>query len=195
MGLLEGTVILSDGAGQFRVGEHASCWVHAERLVHALETFCEKNRKAKERIRSRIWWLYADLKKYPSEPTKRRKHELRRRFKNIFSSETGFVLLDRLLARLLAKKDEMLRVLEHPEIPLHTNGSENDIRASVIKRMISGGTRSDTGRDCRDAFLSLMKTCAKLGVSFWDYLADRLSIPGASKTLPLPALIPPRAAA
>src|SRR5271157_5434188 len=33
---LAGAVILSDHAGQFRVGDHALCWVHAERLVHKL---------------------------------------------------------------------------------------------------------------------------------------------------------------
>jgi hypothetical protein len=44
-------------------------------------------------------------------------------------------------------------VLEHPEIPLHTNGSENDIRAQVTRRKVSGGTRSDGGRDCRDGFV------------------------------------------
>ncbi|MGA7449951.1 MAG: hypothetical protein WBW73_01285, partial [Rhodoplanes sp.] len=60
-------------------------------------------------------------------------------------------------------------VLDRPEIPLHTNGSENDIRCQVTKRKVSGGTRSDTGRDCRDAFLGLSKTCAKLGFAFWDY--------------------------
>jgi len=39
-GLLQGplgeTVVVSDDAGQFRVGSHALCWVHAERLVHKL---------------------------------------------------------------------------------------------------------------------------------------------------------------
>ena len=66
-------------------------------------------------------------------------------------------------------------VLDRPEIPLHTNGSENDIRCQVTKRKVSGGTRSDTGRDCRDAFLSLNKTCAKLRIAFWDYLGVRLA--------------------
>ena len=33
-GLLSRTVIVSDDAGQFRLGTHALCWVHAERLVH-----------------------------------------------------------------------------------------------------------------------------------------------------------------
>ena len=61
-------------------------------------------------------------------------------------------------------------VLDHPEIPLHTNGSENDIRCQVTKRHVSGGTHSDIGRDCRDAFLGLAKTCSKLGIAFWDYL-------------------------
>jgi len=71
-----------------------------------------------------------------------------------------------------------LAVLDHPDIPLHTNGSENDIRCQVTKRKISGGTRSDVGRDCRDAFLGLAKTCAKMGIVFWDYLGSRLAIPG-----------------
>jgi hypothetical protein len=35
-GRLADCVIVSDDAGQFRVGDHALCWVHAERLVHKL---------------------------------------------------------------------------------------------------------------------------------------------------------------
>src|SRR5471032_3699046 len=73
------------------------------------------------------------------------------------SRRTGFDILDRLLARLHANKPELLMVLERPEIPLHTNGSENDIRCHVTRRKISAGTRSDPGRDCRDAFLGLAK--------------------------------------
>ncbi len=61
-GWLTDTVILSDDAGQFNVGRHAPCWVHAERLVHKLDTFCEGQRRAKEHIQARIWRLYADLK-------------------------------------------------------------------------------------------------------------------------------------
>ncbi len=89
---------------------------------------------------------------------------------------TGFATLDRLLKRLYANKAELLRVLDHPRIPLHTNGSENDIRCQVTKRAVSGGTRSDTGRDCRDVFLGLAKTCRKLGVAFWDYLGARIGV-------------------
>jgi len=99
---------------------------------------------------------------------------LKARFDRIFKRKTGFATLDRLLGRLHANKAELLRVLDRPEIPLHTNGSENDIRCQVIRRKISGTTRSDPGRNARDAFLGLAKTCRKLGISFWDYLGSRL---------------------
>ena len=66
-------------------------------------------------------------------------------------------------------------MLERPEIPIHTNGSENELREQVKRRKISGGTRSDKGRICRDSFSSLKKTCKKLGISFLEYLSDRIS--------------------
>ena len=176
-GFLPNTVILSDDAGQFDVGRHALCWVHAERLVHKLDAFTDLHRTAQTHIRGLIWWFYSDLKAYRRNPTPRRRAELRARFDRIFRRRTGFAMLDRLLARLHANKPELLMVLDRPEIPLHTNGSENDIRCQVTKRKVSGGTRSDVGRDCRDAFLGLAKTCAKLGIGFWDYLGSRLAIP------------------
>ena len=111
----------------------------------------------------------------------------------IFTRKTLFVTLDRLLGRLHANKSELLMVLERPEIPLHSNTSENDVRCHVTRRKVSGGTRSDCGRDCRDAFLGLAKTCAKHAISFWDYLGDRLAVAGAEAVLWLPELILARA--
>jgi hypothetical protein len=176
-GLLPDTVILSDDAGQFALDRHALCWVHAERLVHKLGTFTERQHAAQQFMRTLIWWFYADLKAYKHDPRRRRKGQLRARFDRIFRRRTGFATLDRLLARLHANKEKLLVVLDRPELPLHTNGSERDLRPQVIKRKISGGTRADLGRACRDAFLGLLLTCAKLGLSFWDYLGHRLGVP------------------
>jgi hypothetical protein len=186
---LHDTVIVSDDAGQFAVGRHALCWVHAERLVHKLDTFNDDQRVAQKRVRSLIWRFYADLKAYRRNPTPVRRGQLRARFDRIFCRRTGFVTLDRLLARLHANKTELLAVLDHPDIPLHTNNSERDIRSQVTRRKISGGTRSDIGRDCRDAFLGLAKTCAKVGIAFWDYLGSRLGIAGQPSVPPLPDVI------
>lgn len=63
-----------------------------------------------------------------------------------------------------------------PGIPLHTNASENVLRACVIKRRISGGTMSMDGREARDVVLGLMKTCQKPGISFFTYPGDRLVV-------------------
>ncbi|WP_434623722.1 hypothetical protein [Azospirillum sp. B2RO_4] len=43
-------VILSDDAGQFDVGLHALCRVHAERLVHKLDTFTPAQYAAQQHI-------------------------------------------------------------------------------------------------------------------------------------------------
>src|SRR5271166_1782790 len=178
-------VVLSDDAGQFNVGQHALCWVHAERLVHKLDTFTDKHRAAQTRLRGLIWDYYADLKAYRLKPSPRRAAALRTRFDRIFLRRTGFVTLDRLLKRLHANKAELLMVLGRPETPLHTNGSENDIRCYVTRRKLSAGTRSDVGRDCRDAFLGLAKTCDKLGIAVWDYLGSRLKVAGHVIVQPL----------
>jgi len=176
-GLLSGAVIVSDDAGQFRVGTHALRWVHAERLMHKLVPATPEQRRAVEVTRALIWWLYADLKAWACDPCPRRAAALRARFDRIFRRQTGYATLDRLLARLHRRKSELLRVLQRPKIPLHTNSSESDIRACVTKRKISGGTMSTAGRTARDVMLSLMKTCRKLGVSLiwltgWPGLAE-----------------------
>jgi len=59
---------------------------------------------------------------------------------------------------------------------------------------VSGGTRSDADRDCRDAFIGLSKTCAKLGIAFWNYLASRLAVPNSPKIPYLPTLVGHRCA-
>lgn len=188
-GLLDGTVILSDGAGQFAVGDHAQCWVHAERLVHKLQPSTPAERSAVDIQRSLIWWFYADLKAYKRQPDPKRASMMRARFSRIFTRKTGYIMLDRLLARLHRHKHELLRVLERPDIPLHTNASENDIRAVVTKRKISGGTVSEPGKIARDTMLGLMKTCAKLGVSYYRFLGDRFAVQGAPTVPRLTRLI------
>ena len=187
---LAGSVILSDDAGQFNVGDHALCWVHAERLVYKLVPATDRQRSAVEVTRRMIWWFYAQLKAFKCAPSPQRTAELRARFDRIFKRRTGYATLDRLLKRLHANKDELLRVLDRPEIPLNTNASENDIRIVVTKRKVSGGTVSERGRAARDVMLGLAKTCAKLKISFCDYLGARLGIAGPNVP-PLASLIAP----
>jgi hypothetical protein len=190
--IAENLAIISDDAGQFNVLTHGLCWVHAERLIHKMLPLNDLHRVDIARVRGQIWTLYADLKSYKAQPAEELKDGLKMRFEAIFTQKTSYTSLNRLLARLHQNKSELLLVLERPEIPLHTNNSECDIRDHVKKRKISGGTRSDTGRQCRDTFSSLKKTCRKLGISFWSYLIDRISC--SDHIPPLPHIIGQRIA-
>src|SRR3954452_16030516 len=55
-GLLPDTVILSDDAGQFALHRHALCRVHAERLVHKLDTFTDRQHAAQQLVRALVWF-------------------------------------------------------------------------------------------------------------------------------------------
>ena len=49
---------------------------------------------------------------------------------------------------------------------------------------------SEKGRLARDVMFGLMKTCRKLGISFFAYLGDRLGINGTAQPIPpLPDLV------
>ncbi len=174
-GLNPDLAILSDDAGQFNILLHALCWVHAERTIHKLIPSSDVQRDIVAQCRSQIWDLYADLKAYKASPCEKKKAELNQRFDEIFTQKTDYITLNLALKRLHKNKRELLLVLDRPEIPLHNNLSESDIREYAKRRKVSGSTRSDLGRKRRDTFISLKKTCRKLGVSFWQYLHDRIA--------------------
>jgi len=150
----------------------------------ALRGECEALWLAIEVAKRMVWWFYRQLKDYKLAPIPEWAAQLSARFDRIFKRRIGYATLDRLLKRLLRRKDELLRVLERPEIPLNTNASENDIRACVTKRKVSGGTVSENGRIARDVMLGLDKTCRKLNISFFNYLGARLKIPGPHRPPP-----------
>jgi transposase IS66 family protein len=173
-GVSPNLVVLSDGAQQFVILVHAACWVHAERLLAKLVPHNEEHRAAIEKIRHQIWELYQDLKSYRIQPDEAQRPALEARFDALVEQRTGYPSIDGALKEMRDHKADLLRVLERPEVPLHNNAMESDIREFVKRRKISGGTRSEAGRHCRDTFASLKKTCRKLGICFWKYLQDRV---------------------
>jgi hypothetical protein len=167
-------VVLSDGALQFVILLHALCWIHAERPLARLVPHNEEHRAAIEKVRQQLWKLYQDLKAFRQQPDAAQRPVLEARFDTLVEQRTGYPSIDGVLKELRDHRSDLLRVLDRPEVPLHNNGMESDIREYVKRRKISGGTRSGAGRRCRDTFASLKKTCRKLGVCFWEYLQDRV---------------------
>jgi len=166
--------IISDGAAQFDLFVHANCWVHAERPLAKLIPHNDQHRAAIEQVRNQVWELYRGLKAYRQQPDAAQQPGLQARFEALVEQHTGYPSIDGVLKEMRDHQVDLLRVLARPEIPLHNNAMESDIREYVKRRKISGGTRSPAGRRCRDTFASLKKTCRKLGVRFWDYLQDRV---------------------
>lgn len=172
--IADNLVIVSDDAGQFNILLHALCWVHAERTIDKVIPFTDKIKVEIDDVKDRIWTLYEGLKRYKQDPRPRDKKRLEKMFDSVFATQTSCVMLNEALKRIYRNKSELLLVLDHPEIPLHNNTAERALRDYVKKRKISGSTRSESGRSCRDTFASLKKTCRKLNVPFWHYLKDRI---------------------
>ena len=133
---------------------------------------------AQKWCRTWFWSIYDDLKAFKAGPDEEKALKVWLGFQALIQTETGCEPLQEALSGLALIKEELLRVLKDPSLPLHNNLSESQIREYVKRRKVSGGTRSDAGRQCRDTFASLKKTCRLYGLSFWDYLTDRLTSGG-----------------
>ena len=114
---------------------------------------------------------------------------IQERFDSLFSTVTGYKMLDDRIAMTKKKKEELLLVLGYPNVPLHNNLAEIAVREGVIKRKISSGTRSELGKLAWENMLSIIDTCRKLGISFYRYLydifSDSYSMPRLSDLIPM----------
>ena len=184
--------IVSDGSAIYALFVHGLCWIHQERNLAKLTPCGSEQSQALAEVLTALWQLYADLKEYRLAPTPGQAEGLRTRFDALVGRATCWPELAGALARMADKKADLLRVLDRPDLPLHTNTPERDFRDWATKRKISAGTRGTMGKRCRDTFLSLKSTCKKLGVRFMSYLHDRIT--KAGKILSLPELVRKKAA-
>jgi hypothetical protein len=184
--------IVSDGSAIYALFVHGLCWIHQERNLAKLTPCGSEQCQTLADVLTAVWQLYADLKAYRSTPTPGQAEALGVRFDVIVGRTTSWPEMNAALGRMADKKADLLRVLERPDMPLHTNTAERDFRDWATKRKISAGTRGALGKRCRDTFLSLKSTCKKLGVRFVSYLHDRIM--RAGKILSLPELVCDKAA-
>jgi len=170
-------LLLGDDAPQWTLltEELALCWVHEGRHYTKLEPVVAHHRRLLKRFRARFWRYYRALRRYQGDPRPRERLRLEGWFERLFATRTGYRALDERIAKTRAKKDALLQVLRHPEIPLHNNAAELGARQRVRKRDISFGPRTVAGTKAWDTFQSLAATAKKLGVRFYDYIHDRIS--------------------
>jgi regulator of replication initiation timing len=167
-------VLVSDDARQFWFIAFCQmlCWIHEIRHYKKLRPSFHYNRKRLHDFISELWVFYNLLDEYRNNPSDDQKVFLSDRFDTLFTTQTGYSELDKRIELTREKKDKLLAVLVHPEIPLHNNPAEIALREFVLKRKISHGTRSEAGRIAWENMMSILDTCRKLGVNFIDYVRD-----------------------
>jgi len=167
-------ILVCDDAPQFKIAGIiiALCWVHEERHYEKLNPHIKAHRAELEKVIKEIWEFYEKLKLYKQNPSEAFKNELEYEFEKIFKQDVNYPALNNRLKLTYAKKSELLVVLEYPNTELHNNISENGIRPIAVKRKISGGVRVEDGKIAWENHMSILSTCKKLGVKYFDYILE-----------------------
>ena len=169
--------LICDDAPQFNwlARMMMQCWVHEGRHYKKLTPVVALHREQLDDFLKRFWAYYHLLLAYRQEPSADERQRLEGEFDRLFIANTGYEELDKRIAKTKAKKESLLLVLEYPELPLHNNPAELGARQRVRKRDVSFGPRTQAGVRAWDTFATLAATSKKLGISFYQYIYDRIS--------------------
>ena len=181
--------LIADDVPQFKkiVDFLGLCWIHEERHYEKMIPIVPYHQELLKKVISQIWDYYKELKLYKENPNEEDKIRLNIEFDDIFTQQTGYDALNERVRLTFNKKDELLLVLDHSEIPLHNNLSEIGERTVVIKRKISGGVRGEAGKISWENGLTILSTCKKHAINFYSYVRDIFA--GCSNRLHLSDLI------
>jgi hypothetical protein len=166
--LKPGQAFLSDRAGQFAIFNHAGCWVHMERPLRKLKISTSEAENELAKVRGVIWDLYDKVKE--SACTQTGKEEVYKLYDQLVAMRSVSPGVNEVIASFAKYREEMLKALDHPGLPLHNNDSERDLRGVAKRRNISGSTKSEEGKVFRDGLMTLKQTCARLRINFMGYL-------------------------
>jgi len=170
-------VLLSDDAPQFKkiTEEQGLCWVHDGRHYKKLEPIVPLHSEHLDGFLTRFWDYYGKLLEYKEQPTSEQEVKLSSEFDGLFSTKTNYHALGDRIEKTKAKKEELLKVLKYPELPLHNNDSELGARVEKRRQDVSLQTKTEEGTKAKDTFLTITQTAKKLGVSAYEYIHDRIS--------------------
>ena len=170
-------LLLVDDAPQFKQITKllALCWIHDGRHYKKLEPVVNLHREQLDDFLKKYWDYYHRLLDYKKNPNASIAQELSNEFEELFSAKTGYEELNERIEKTKLKKDSLLLVLKHPNLPLHNNASELGARAQARRRDISFQTKNNNGTNAKDAFMTIIETSKKLGINAFEYIRDRIS--------------------
>jgi len=170
-------ILLADDAPQFKklTAELALCWIHEGRHYNRLDPIAPCNVDALKAFKKDFRDFYGDLLKYKNDLHPEKATTLSAQFDELFSTKTSYDALNDRIETTRNKKEELLKVLKYPWLPLHNNDSELGARVEKRRQDVSLHTISDAGTKAKDAFLTITQTAKKLGVNAFRYINDRVS--------------------
>lgn len=170
-------VLISDDAPQFKLipSAHMLCWVHEGRHYKKLRPLVPIHQEQLANFCKRYWEYYRNLYEYKQNPTSKLAKSLSVEFDELFSTTTDYNDLNNRIKKTKAKKENLLTVLKHPEVPLHNNRSENAARVQKRREDVSLQTKTYEGTKAKDTMMSIVETCKKLGVSAFKFIHDRVA--------------------
>ncbi|MEI6805965.1 MAG: transposase [Myxococcaceae bacterium] len=190
------SILICDDAPQFKLIASllGLCWIHEGRHYKKLTPFLPASQALIDQFLSDFWDFYEKLLAYKEASSSIAADALSQEFDALFQRTTGYEQLDKRIAITFAKKEELLLVLKHAEIPLHNNSAELGARAKARSRDVSFQTRSPEGTQAKDTLMTLAQTARKLGVNFFDYIYDRVArrylMPSLASLIPTSRLCP-----
>ena len=149
--------------------------IHEGRHYNRLDPIVPCNVDALKDFKTDFWDFYGDLLKYKNDPGPGKATKLSIQFDELFSTKTIYDALNDRIEKTRNKKEELLKVLKYPWLPLHNNDSELGARVEKRRQDVSLHTISDAGTTAKDAFLTITQTAKKLGVNAFNYINDRVS--------------------
>lgn len=169
--------LICDDAPQFNhIAQHKSlCWIHEGRHYKKLKPYLSLHREALDAFITKFWDFYQCLLDYTEQPTPPVAVQLNDEFDCLFSTTTGYDLLDERIALTKDKKEALLLPLRFPFLPLHNNDSEGGAQHQARLRDIHLQTRNEKGTRAKDTFATIVKTARKLQVNVYNYFYDRMT--------------------
>jgi hypothetical protein len=170
-------ILICDDAPQFKqiTEELALCWIHQGRHYKKLTPIYSKHRELLDSFIGDFWNYYKLLLDYKTSPSNSMKELLVKRFDELFSRKTSYNDLNERIAKTYTDKEELLKVLTYPELPLHNNCAEHEVRHQKRREDVSFQTKTDKGTKAKDAGMTIVHTAKKLGVNVYEYFLDIVS--------------------
>ena len=175
-------VLVVDGWGAYTsiICEQQSCMAH---LLRKTRKFYAKFPELKDIARFYVKFrriirdgerLQSLRKEFGEEKFNRRYLRLENRLEELLKWPNPDNVLQTVLDKVRRQQSRILTFVCHPGVPCHNNFAEYLIRIGVLKRKISGGSKSKDGAKAYAILLSIYTTCKLRKIPFLRFLKESL---------------------